>query len=103
MAVLYGVPLAASSVRSRSTALVKHVPFTAPFGCLPLDSNAAQGPDDEGQDVFYLGDDGQLIGVRPHERALGFRPCGFELNSKAEGAFRWTGAVRLTLHLSSDS
>ena len=81
MAVLYGVPLGRIVGSFQIDGTGQRVPFTGTFR-LPfaLDSNgSAKEPDDEGQDVFYLGDDGQLIGVRPHERALGFPAVRLEL------------------------
>jgi hypothetical protein len=81
MAVLYGVPLGRIIGSFQIDGTGQLVPFTGTFR-LPfaLDSNGdAKEPDDEGQDVFYLGDNGQLIGVRPHERALGFPAVRLEL------------------------
>jgi len=56
MAVLYGVPLGRIVGSFQIDGTGQHVPFTGTFR-LPfaLDSNGSrQGPDDEGQDVFYL-------------------------------------------------
>jgi hypothetical protein len=83
LAVLQGVPL--GSIRG---ALIidgdpfgQPIPFTGTFR-LPfaLDQNGqTKEPDDEREDTFYLGDDGQLIPVQPHERSLGFPSVRLEV------------------------
>jgi hypothetical protein len=81
MAVLHGVPLGRIIGSFQIDGTGQQVPFTGTFR-LPfaLDANGdASEPKDEAQDVFYLGDDGQLIRVRPHERALGFPAVRLEL------------------------
>jgi hypothetical protein len=81
-AILQGVPLG----RIRGTFKIEgdpqEVPFTGTFRlpfALDLQGNAKE-PDSEGEDTFYLGDDGQLIPVQPFERVLGFPPVRLELN-----------------------
>lgn len=82
-AVLHGVPLG----HIRGAFVVdgdpskRPISFTGTFR-LPfaLDRHGnAKEPDDEQEDTFYLGDDGTLIRVRPHERALGFPAVRLEV------------------------
>jgi len=82
-AVLHGVPL--GSIRGAFTIdgdpFGQPVPFTGTFR-LPfaLDPHGrAKEPDDEREQTFYLGDDGRLIPVQPHERTLGFPAVRLEV------------------------
>jgi hypothetical protein len=82
-AVAHGVPL--GSIRGSfifdGDPKAPPVPFTGTYR-LPfaLDRHGkAKEPDDEREDVFYLGDDGRLIPVRPFERVLGFPPVRLEV------------------------
>jgi hypothetical protein len=81
LAVLYGVPLGRIVGAFQIDGTGEQVPFTGTFR-LPfaLDSHGdVKEADDDGDDVFYLADGGQLIRVRPYERALGFPTVRLEL------------------------
>ena len=80
-AILHGIPL--GSIRGTFTidGDPQDVPFSGTFR-LPFALDPQGGikkPEDEGEDTFYLGDDGDLIPVQPFERVLGFPPVRLEL------------------------
>jgi len=65
----------------RSVRCKQEVPFTGTFR-LPFaldDQGMAKEPDSDDEDMFYLGDDGQLIPVQPFERVFGFPPVRLEV------------------------
>ena len=72
-AVHFGIPLGSLQGSIVIDQTGKTVPLSGTFR-LPFALDAkgyAQEPGDD-RDAFYLGDDGRLIQVQPHERALGF-------------------------------
>lgn len=80
-AILHGIPLGSIHGTFIIDGDPQQVPFSGTFR-LPfaLDANGrVKDPDDEREDTFYLGDDGELIPVRPFERVLGFPPVRLEL------------------------
>jgi hypothetical protein len=80
-AILHGIPLGSIHGTFTVDGDPQGVPFRGTFR-LPfaLDPQGrVKDPDDEREDTFYLGDDGELIRVRPFERVLGFPPVRLEL------------------------
>ncbi len=80
-AILHGIPLGSIHGTFIIDGDPQQVPFTGTFR-LPFALDAAgkvKEPNDEREDTFYLGDDGQLIRVQPFERVLGFPPVRLEL------------------------
>jgi hypothetical protein len=80
-AILHGIPLGSIRGTFKIDGDPQEVPFTGTFR-LPfaLDRHGrVKEPDDEREETFYLGDDGELIRVRPFERVLGFPPVRLEL------------------------
>jgi hypothetical protein len=80
-AILFGVPLGSIRGTFKIDGQEQEVPFTGTFR-LPFaldDQGMAKEPDSDDEDMFYLGDDGQLIPVQPFERVFGFPPVRLEL------------------------
>ena len=80
-AILQGVPLGSIRGTFKIDGDPQAVPFTGTFR-LPfaLDRRGRpKEPDDEREDAYYLGDDGQLIRVQPFARVLGFPPVRLEV------------------------
>src|SRR5262245_46333385 len=80
-AILHGIPLGGIHGTFTIDGDPQGVPvsgtFRLPFALDP--QGRMKDPDDEHEDAFYLGDDGELIRVRPFERVLGFPPVRLEL------------------------
>jgi hypothetical protein len=81
LAILHGIPLGRISGTFTIDGDPQDVPFTGTFRMpFALDPKGrAKEPDDEREDTFYLGDDGELIRVQPFERVLGFPPVRLEV------------------------
>ena len=80
-ATLHGIPLGSIHGTFIIDGDPQQVPFTGTFR-LPFALDAAgkvKEPNDEREDAFYLGDNGELIRVQPFERVLGFPPVRLEL------------------------
>jgi len=80
-AILHGIPLGSIHGTFIIDGDPQQVPFSGTYR-LPFALDTAgkvKKPDDEREDTFYLGDDGELIRVQPFERVLGFPPVRLEL------------------------